>query len=157
MYYQNVFGPKLKARFLELATVSHKEHVQLYEELVLARLVCERAVRLAAPALECDKADSEAIAQLQSAITQVRDTVLASSRVESMSRDTISLNALDLVIRQMLRIIHETLGPTNIKWAKAIEQKFDDIKLPSSEATALSPIELTAEIKKMMGSVGGVD
>lgn len=159
-FYSKVLGPKLQERFKELCATSHEEQVALHEELVLARLSCEQAVKIAAPILEGDKVKDStramALAALNAGVAHVRETVLACARVEALSKDTVSVRVVQLVIQQVVRIIFKACGDENEEVAKRIEIMVRDIRLPKAgQESSVEPIELEAEMREMIGSIGG--
>ena len=141
--YSKYLGPKLSARVNDLLKRPHVEQVQLYEELAIARSTACEALKLAQPLFDerGDKLTSETrvlmMQTLNEAMDNVKELVLACSRIEKDSADKVSIKVLNLVVNQIVLAVHEVCGTEHESLAEAIAQAIDDkVRLPVLDSNA---------------------
>ena len=128
-FYSKYLGPKLKKRVEELLKTPHDEQVSLYEELALARSMACEALALAAPVFEngndlTPETRAKAVQVLGAALENVKDLVLAASRLEKDSADKVSLKVLHLVVPYTL-ILADPMWKEREIIAKFLANRFE--------------------------------
>lgn len=140
-FYSKYLGPKLSERVRELLDAPHDEQVSLYQELALARSNACEALKLAQPLYDESCADkltpelrSLMISTLNDAMSNVKDLVLAASRLEKESADKVSIKVINLIVMQIIMAINDVCGTENVAIAEAIAKAIDDrVRLPIND------------------------
>ncbi len=140
-YYSKYLGPKLKDRIEELLNKPHDEQVALYEELALARATAAEALLLAAPlwdGTQSEKLNPDVralmVQTLSQAMNNVKDLVLAASRIEKEAGDKVSIKVINLIVLQIISAINDVCGTENLDIAKAIEAAIEEkVRLPLND------------------------
>jgi len=146
-FYSKYLGPKLSERVKELLDTPHDEQVSLYQELAIARANACEALKLSQPLFDGTKINNETkaliISTLGEAMKNVKELVLAASRLEKDQEDKVSMKVVNLIVMQIIIAINEVCGTEHIVIAKAIASAIDNkIRLPLNNK--LNP---TIEIK----------
>ena len=143
-FYSKHLGPKLSERVRELLNAPHDEQVSLYEELAVARASACEALKLAQPLFdETVKLDDETkaliISTLGTAMANVKDLVLAASKLEKEAGDKVSVKVINLVVMQIVLAINDVCGTENLALAEAIGKAIDErVRLPMNDK--LNPV-----------------
>lgn len=142
-FYGKYLGPRLSERVREALNKPHDEQVSLYEELAIARATACEALKLAQPLFDGTKLNLETkaltIQTLRSAMTSVKDLVLAAARVEKDQEDKVSIKVINLIMMQVVLAVNEICGTDNAILAEAIAKAIDDkVRLPMNNK--LSPV-----------------
>jgi len=137
-FYSKYLGPKLSERVKDLLNRPHDEQVALYEELAIARAAACEAIKLSQPLFEGGQVNevtkSLMIQTLESAMSNVKDLVLAASRLEKDAEDRISMKVVNLIIMQIIVAINEVCGSEHQELAEAIAQAIDHkVRLPIND------------------------
>lgn len=162
-HYTKHLGQTLRSRIEELTNEAHYEQVQLYEELALTRVILERAVVLAEPALMNGNMEPKikvlAMAAMGEAIDGVKELVLAAAKLENDARDKVSIRVLDLFVLQVLRAIYRACDDPEV--ALKIEEEMQssislpssdqNLALPATDGTSLTPDEVVREMDETIG------
>jgi len=140
-FYSKYLGPKLSERVKELLSKPHNEQVALYEELAVARAGACEALKLAQPLFEekelSDETKSLIISTLNSAMANVKDLVLAASKLEKEQDDKVSIKVINLIVYQIIVAINEVCGTEHQSIAEAIAQAIDEkVRLPLNDKLA---------------------
>ena len=136
--YSKFLGPKLAERVEELLAQPHAEQVSLYNELAIARSSACEALKLASPLFDdklSDKLPAELkalmIQTLGTAMGEVKDLVLAASRLEKEAGDKVSLKVVNLIVMQIVLAINDVCGTEYLGLAEAIARAIDErVRLP---------------------------
>jgi len=139
--YSKFLGPKLSKRVNELLSKPHSEQVALYDELAIARSTACEALKLASPLFDSEASEkfppeTKALMMqtLQQAMDNVKEMVLACSRIEKDSADKVSIKVLNLVVNQVVLAVHDVCGEDNATLAEAIAHAIDDrVRLPIND------------------------
>ncbi len=139
--YSKFLGPKLKDRVEELLKRPHDEAVNLYEELAVARAIACEALRLAQPLFDDDQelkltpqTKALMIQTLGQAMDEVKDLVLAASKLEKEAGDKVSLKVMNLIVMQIVLAINDVCGTKHLGLAEAIGAAIDErVRLPLNE------------------------
>ena len=142
MIYSKFLGPKLAERVEELLEQPHAEQVSLYNELAIARSAACEALKLASPLFD-EKLSAKLtpdlkalmIQTLSTAMGEVKDLVLAASRLEKEAGDKVSLKVVYLVVMQIILAINDVCGIEHLNLAEAIARAIDErVRLPLNNA-----------------------
>ena len=153
-FYSKFLGPKLKERVEELLNAPHDEQVSLYEELAIARSNACQALKLAQPLFDdddlkgklTDEIKSLMIQTLGQAMGEVKDLVLAASKLEKEAGDKVSLKVVNLIVMQIVLAINDVCGSEHLGLAEAIGRAVDErVRLPLNDK--INPV-----IKVRLGS-----
>ena len=136
--YSKFLGPKLAERVEELLEQPHAEQVSLYNELAIARSAACEALKLASPLFDEKQAakltpdlKSLMIQTLGTAMGEVKDLVLAASRLEKEAGDKVSLKVVNLIVMQIILAINDVCGAEHLDLAEAIARAIDErVRLP---------------------------
>lgn len=145
-FYSKYLGPKLSERVRQLLDVPHDEQVSLYQELAVARASACEALQLAQPLFDeklSKKLDLETksliISTLGAAMSNVKDLVLAASRLEKEAGDKVSMKVINLIVMQIVLAINDVCGTKHLELAEAIGKAIDDrVRLPLNDK--LNPV-----------------
>ena len=134
-FYSKYLGPKLSQRVKELLDTPHDEQVSLYQELAIARANACEALKLSTPLFDGTKLDDSTkaliISTLGEAMKNVKDLVLAASRLEKDAEDKVSMKVVNLIVMQIIIAINEVCGTEHIIIAEAIAKAIDNkVRLP---------------------------
>ena len=140
-YYSKYLGPKLSERVREALNTPHDEQVSLYEELALTRTMACEALKLAQPLFDdkqCKKLNEETkalmVTTLGTAMNNVKDLVLAASRIEKDASDKVSIKVINLIVRQIIMAINDVCGTERMELAEAIAHAIDQrVRLPLND------------------------
>lgn len=138
-FYSKHLGPKLSERVRELLDAPHDVQVSLYEELAVARASACEALKLAQPLFDekmelSTETKSLIISTLGSAMANVKDLVLAASKLEKEAGDKISVKVINLVVMQIVLAINDVCGTENLALAEAIGKAIDErVRLPMND------------------------
>lgn len=138
-FYSKHLGPKLSERVRELLDAPHDVQVSLYEELAVARASACEALKLAQPLFDekmelSTETKSLIISTLGSAMTNVKDLVLAASKLEKEAGDKVSVKVINLVVMQIVLAINDVCGTENLALAEAIGKAIDErVRLPMND------------------------
>jgi len=136
--YSKFLGPKLAERVEELLEKPHAEQVSLYNELAIARSAACEALKLAAPLFD-EKVEKTLtpdlkalmIQTLGTAMGEVKDLVLAASKLEKEAGDKVSLKVVNLIVMQIILAINDVCGSEYLDLAEAIAKAIDErVRLP---------------------------
>jgi hypothetical protein len=138
VFYSKYLGPKLSERIKELLDQPHDEQVSLYQELAVARSTACEALKLAQPLWDEEQSkliDSETksliIQTLSQAMSNVKDLVLAASKLEKEAGDKVSMKTINLIIMQIIMAINDVCGTEHLEIAKSISEAIDErVRLP---------------------------
>ncbi len=152
-FYSKFLGPKLKERVEELLNAPHDEQVSLYEELAIARSNACQALKLAQPLFDDDlkvelaeETKSLMIQTLGQAMGEVKELVLAASKLEKEASDKVSLKVVNLIVMQIVLAINDVCGTEHLGLAEAISKAIDErVRLPLNDK--INPV-----IKVRLGS-----
>jgi len=152
--YSKFLGPKLSERVRELLDKPHDEQISLYQELAIARANACEALKLASPLYDEELSEkltpeikSLMISTLSTAMTEVKDLVLAASRLEKEAGEKVSLKVVNLIVMQIVLAINDVCGTEYLGLAEAIALAIDErVRLPLNDK--LNPI-----IKVNIGNV----
>ena len=139
-FYTRELGPTLKQKLEELTDKPHHEQLTLYEELAIARVQAMQALKMAEPALEGKdlKPETRALcfSVLNDAMENVKEMVLAASRIEKEADDKVSIKVLDLFVLQITRAIFRVCGTDNEGLARKIQEEIErTVRLPLHNGT----------------------
>lgn len=145
-FYSKYLGPKLSERVRELLDAPHDEQVSLYQELAVARASACEALRLAQPLFDdrqsaklSPETKSLIIQTLGQAMSNVKDVVLAASRLEREAEDKVSMKVINLVVMQIVLAINDVCGTEHLALAEAIGKAIDErVRLPMNDK--LNPV-----------------
>lgn len=138
-FYSKHLGPKLSERVRELLDAPHDVQVSLYEELAVARASACEALKLAQPLFDekmelSTETKSLIISTLGSAMANVKDLVLAASKLEKEAGDKVSVKVINLVVMQIVLAINDVCGTENLALAEAIGKAIDErVRLPMND------------------------
>jgi len=138
-FYSKYLGPKLRERVEELLLKPHDEQVSLYEELAIARANACEALNLARPMFDdpsslTDETKALIISTLSTAMDNVKDLVLAASRLEKEAGDKVSLKVMNLIVMQIVLAINDVCGTKHLGLAEAIAKAIDErVRLPLND------------------------
>lgn len=137
-YFSRHLGQALSDKIVELAESPFPDQVELFEELAVARVMAVEALKLAEPVLNGAsdvKESTRALAFecLRDTMNHVKDMVTAVSKVDALSRGKVSLQTVNLIVLQVVKIIHdECEGDEDL--GKRIEKKImAEVRLPADE------------------------
>lgn len=141
IFYSKFLGPKLTKRVNELMNSPHDEQVSLYQELAVARSNACEALILARPLYDETTADtltpeikSLMIQTLSQAMSEVKDLVLAASKLEKESGDKVSLKIVNLIVMQIVLAVNDVCGSEHLDIAEAIARAIDErVRLPIND------------------------
>ena len=128
----------------ELLDQPHDEQVSLYQELAIARAAACEALKLAQPLFDDDtKLNPETraliIETLGQAMTNVKELVLAASKLEKDAGDKVSMKVINLIVMQIVFAINDVCGTEHLDLAKAIGKAIDErVRLPLNDK--LNPV-----------------
>jgi len=140
-YYSKYLGPKLSQVVNELLDAPHDDQVSLYNELAIARASAMQALALAQPLFE-ESSDVKLnpelkaliIATLGESMKNVKELVLAASKLEKESSDKVSIKVINLVVHQIITAINDVCGTENMVIAEAIAKAIDErVRLPLND------------------------
>jgi len=140
-FYSKYLGPKLSDKVKELLDVPHDEQVSLYQELAIARANACEALKLAQPLYNDDATSkltpelrSLMISTLRDAMSNVKDLVLAASKLEKEAGDKVSIKVINLIVMQIIMAINDVCGTENVVIAEAIARAIDErVRLPLND------------------------
>lgn len=140
-FYSKYLGPKLSERVAELMAKTHDEQVSLYEELAVARATACEAMALAQPLFDPEKSSelkpetrALMVQTLNQAMNNVKELVLAASRIEKDAEDKVSIKVVNLVVQQIVMTINEVCGTDNVQLCDAIAKAIDErVRLPIND------------------------
>ena len=143
-FYGKVLGPKLRDRVEELLSKPHNEQVQLYEELAISRATAAEALLLSSPLWDEEQAgrltsETKAlmIQTLGQAMDNVKNLVIAASRLEKEAEDKVSTKVLNLIVMQICVAVNEVCGTEHMSIAQAINDAIDEkVRLPLNNKIA---------------------
>lgn len=157
-FYRHTLTKTLQSVVEEHLRLSNAEQIQLYEELALLRhnagLAVEqygKAYDMLLQARASQKQDLIALAEetlleaaeaMKSQLREVRDTCKTIAEIEAKATNNITVFTLHGVVRQMVFLLYETLGPDNMELAHQFEEMVRrDVVLPASEVkgTTITP------------------
>lgn len=161
-HYTRHLGETLKGRIESLANEAHQEQVQLYEELAVARVIAERAVKLAEPVLTNGDMDVKmhalALGVLGEALSNVKDLVLAAAKIENDSREKVSVRVLDLFVLQLLRAIYRSCDEdvatrieAEVRDSVSLPSGDQPLEIPEVEGTTLTPDDAVRAMDDTIG------
>lgn len=144
-FYSKHLGPKLSERVKELLDQPHDEQVSLYQELAVTRATACEALKLCQPLYDeklvkklTPETKSLMIQTLGQAMSNVKDLVLAASRLEKEAGDKVSMKVINLVVMQIVLAINDVCGTENLVIAEAIGKAIDErVRMPLNDK--LSP------------------
>lgn len=140
--YEKLLGPNLRDRVAALLAAPRCEQTSLYEEIALARVQLDQALKLAVPVLEGtvvvpDEVKHLALATLRASLEHVAGLVTSMSKIEQGAADKISVHAVNLFVVQICKAIKEELGD-NPALAERIGRAIDEkVRLPLDDRRAL--------------------
>lgn len=152
----------------EILQQSHDEQLSLYEEIAMTRIAAQEAIKLSAPLFNEEtaaKLPSETkalmVETLSSAMDNVKEMVVAASKVENAAHDRVSLKVVNLIVYQIVCAVHEACGDEHMALAEAIAKLIDErVRLPMNdqvdptihvnflEATAPCPSPSTSTVQQ---------
>ena len=138
-FYSKHLGPKLSERVRELLDKPHDVQVSLYEELAVSRASACEALKLAQPLFDDSveltaETKSLIISTLGTAMANVKDLVLAASKLEKEAGDKVSIKVINLVVMQIVLAINDVCGTENLAIAQAIGKAIDErVRLPMND------------------------
>ena len=141
MFYTKYLGPKLSTRINELMDAPHDEQVSLYEEVALARASACEALQLSQPLFDDEQAKKLSpqvkaliLQTLNESMKNVKDLVLAASKLEKESSDKVSIKVINLIVQQIIMAINDVCGVENMVMAEAIAKAIDErVRLPLND------------------------
>lgn len=144
-FYSKHLGPKLSERVKELLDQPHDEQVSLYQELAVTRATACEALKLCQPLWNeklreklAPETEALMIQTLGQAMSNVKDLVLAASRLEKDAGDKVSMKVMNLIVMQIVLAINDVCGTENLELAEAIGKAIDErVRLPLNDK--LSP------------------
>jgi len=148
-YYSKYLGPKLSERVHDALNKPHDEQVALFEELAISRSFAIEALKLAQPLFD-EEMSKKLTVETKAAIMQnlrdsldaVKNMVLAASKIEKESKETVSLKVINLIVQQIILAINDVCGTENMEIAEAIAQAIDDkVRVPINNKLE-APIEV---------------
>jgi len=148
--YSKFLGPKLAERVEELLEQPHAEQVSLYNELAIARSAACEAIKLASPLFDekqsvklTDDLKALMIQTLGTAMREVKDLVLAASRLEKEAGDKVSLKVVNLIVMQIVLAINDVCGAENLGLAEAIARAIDErVRLPLNSIEPVIKVQI---------------
>ena len=140
-FYSKYLGPRLSERVADMLVKTHDEQVSLYEELAVARAAACEALALAQPLFDPEKAkelktETRAlmVQTLNQAMNNVKELVLAASRIEKDAEDKVSVKVVNLVVQQIVMTINEVCGTEQLGLAESIAKAIDErVRLPIND------------------------
>ncbi len=138
-FYSKHLGPKLSERVRELLDHPHDVQISLYEELAVARASACEAFKLCQPLWDDkvtlkDETRALMIDTLGTAMTNVKELVLAASKLEKDAGDKVSVKVINLVVMQIVMAINDVCGTEHLALAEAIGRSIDErVRLPMNE------------------------
>lgn len=138
-FYLSRVSENIAARLEEILSTPVKQQLQLYEEIAVARLAALQAVKAATPFLEGDPRVTPQLAalmqeNLRRALSDVTMIVEKAAKIEANFHDKVSVNVISMVMMQVTREIHDTLGRQHPDLAAALDQRIQkSVMLPVSE------------------------
>jgi len=141
MFYTKYLGPKLSQRVLELMDAPHEEQISLYEELALARVSAGEALSLSQPLFDPEvskkltpEVKALILQTLSESLKNVKELVLAASKLEKESSDKVSIKVINLIVQQIIMAINDVCGVENMAIAEAIAAAIDErVRLPLND------------------------
>lgn len=156
--YMNNAGPKLRELMLALAKESPDERNSLDDEVDAARLLADQAVQMYDVAVIRGHGDPEtqvvACNVLKSALSHVRDIVVASSKVRSTNKAMVDVGAIDYVVTQITSVIEQELRDKYPVLADIIVERIKNLALPKENEKDIA-LRLREVIESMDESVPG--
>jgi len=140
-FYSKYLGPKLTELVRANLNEPHDEQVNLYQELAITRSMACEAIKLAQPLFDDEQrkllnAETQAMifGTLQSAMSAVKELVLAAARIEKDSKDKVSLKVINLIVAQIIESVNQECGTENEALAEAIAKKIHDkVRVPIND------------------------
>jgi hypothetical protein len=159
LFYANHLKGTLRERLEAWATLPHNEQVKLYEELALSRSMALEACKLAEKALASgdDKLKLLAGSAMRDAIGFVTETAMAVSKLESMATDKLSLNAIDLYVTQICRVIANHVPEETARLIEAEIKESVQLPLGAKDELAAPPAESALEMDDVSAPPTSVD
>lgn len=130
-FYSQHLAKTLRERLDGLMDQPHQEMLTLFEELALVRATACETVRMASMVLDTPKVTIEgkqlALAAIRDACNSVSEMVEKLVKVESSMGDQVSINVIDLYVKQITRAVYRACGPENEAVAHRIKAEVEKI------------------------------
>lgn len=129
-FYRTHLGGALKDRIEQAADYAQSE-LDLMEEIAASRTLCLQALQLLQAAEELGEAVKPSVlagarAQVQAALSHVRDLVLAAHRLREKSGTRVSVHNIDAIVEQLVCVIREELGTEHVALAERIASRISE-------------------------------
>ena len=142
--YSKYLGPILSERVREAVNQPHDEQVSLYQELAITRGTACEALKLAQPLFDPklrkmidDETAGMIVSTLNTAMSSVKELVLAAARIEKDSKDKVSLKVINLIVAQIIAAVQDVCGEDHEELAEAIAAAIDKkVRLPMNDKTS---------------------
>lgn len=137
-YYSAGAGTALKTRLEELRALDPSRRHSLAEEVDLARIACEKSVRMfEAACMGEQKASPEAqaasLALLRQSLDHVAELVAKAARARRDSLETVDVEQLDYIVDQVIVILNDEVEDHAI--LDRCKERFKKIKIPERKGT----------------------
>jgi len=128
----------LREHIEQIMSAPNHAQLQVYEELALSRATALKAMEICTPLLfELDPNSEDAkkitpdmkammLNLMRNSLDHVKEMVLAAAKIEALAKDKVSINAINLLVIQIMRAIEDVCGPeTDIakRICEAIEER----------------------------------
>lgn len=131
-------GPKLKERLEAMSEMSEEERKTLTDEIDFLRTQAEDAVELYSKAMllepngKLSEADvvavkCQAAEAMRNCLSSVKDFVSTQVKMDSLRKDRMPIENAAWIVYQVLRIIHEEVEPIDLKLAKRVAKRIENI------------------------------
>lgn len=153
--YSRIAGPILREKLEALAALPPDERHCLGEEVDLARVMAEKALRLWEAAHtngneEKASPETKALANkaLRDALSFVSDLVVKASKVRSTNESTVDVEQLDYIVKQVTHVIEEEIADHDRGMADRVVERLRNIRMPDrSGGGSMSPAELAQALR----------
>jgi hypothetical protein len=159
-YYSRGAGVALKERLAELAGDEPARRHSLAEEVDLARIGCEKAVRLFEAACMGEEkaspdAQAAALALLRQSLDHVAELVAKASKARRDSLETVDLEQLDYMVDQVVMILEEEVRPLGDAVVDRCTARLKSVKIP--ERRGAQGVDKAAIARMFRDAAGAID
>jgi hypothetical protein len=133
--YSAYLGPTLQSAMEHFMRGTHKEQLQLYEEIALARAGFAESVKLCSAVLDSKEANAAAKQAAASALAagaeDIGSLVDKMAKIEQAMDDKISVRQVSAFVEQLCEIIHAELKDDQAAAKRLSDAVKDKLKVPS--------------------------
>jgi hypothetical protein len=159
-YYSKGAGIALKERLAELRADEPARRHSLAEEVDLARIGCDKAVRLfEAACMGAEKASPDAqaaaLSLLRQSLDHVAELVVKASKARRDSLETVDLEQLDYIVDQVVIILEEEVRPLGDDVVDRCTARLKSVKIP--ERRGAQGVDKAAIARMFRDAAGAID